>query len=152
MDYSYNGSDNPPVSGVLLAFCLIRTVVSPANALYHVAKVVPELAIAGCPNRILLLGVYCVLFTLLSVFSFAVGVNLWLVRKDAVTMARRYLATYLVANFAYFAFWVLLMRPRTQIAYAEMGWYHVVGPMGAFALWFVYPDHSKRVERTFNLS
>jgi uncharacterized membrane protein YozB (DUF420 family) len=134
----------------LLAFCLILTVVSPTNALYHVAKVVPKLASAGSPNRILLLGVYCVLFTLLAAFSFTAGTNLWLVRKGAVTMARRYLLTHLIANFAYFGFWVLLMRPHTQLAFAQMGWYHVVGPIGAFAL-FLYLEHSKRVRETYPL-
>ena len=150
MDSSLDGSVSPPVSGLLLVFCLILTIISPAYALYHVAKVVPLLA-AASPNRILLLGVYCVLFTLLAAFSFFAGTNLWLVRKGAVSMARRYLLTYLIANLAYFGFWALLMRPHTQLAYAEMGWYHVAGPIGAFALWFVYLEHSKRVRETFHL-
>ena len=65
-------------------------------------------------------------------------------------MARRYLLTYLIANFAYFGFWMLL-RPHSQAAYAEMGWYHVVGPIGTFYLWSVYLEHSKRVKETLNL-
>lgn len=67
-------------------------------------------------------------------------------------MARRYLLAYLIANFAYFTFWILVMRPRAQLAYAEMGWYHVVGPIAFFYTWFVYLEHSKRVKETFNLS
>jgi Protein of unknown function (DUF2569) len=146
MNSSHDGSVPPPVSGLLLVFCLILTIISPAYAVYHVAKAVPLLS-AASPNRILLLGVYCVLFTLLAAFSFFAGTNLWLVRKGA----RRYLLTYLVANLAYFGFWALLMRPHTQLAYAEMGWYHVAGPIGAFTLWFIYLEHSKRVRETFNL-
>lgn len=77
------------------------------------------------------------------------GLRLWLVKPHAVGFARRFLLTYLIANAAYFVFWIVVIRPTTQVAYAEMGWYHVVGPAASVFLWYTYLEHSKRVRSTY---
>src|SRR5205814_10541183 len=82
-------------------------------------------------------------------FSFRAGLNLWLVKPDAVRFARRYLLTYLIANIAYFVFWTLVVRPTQMLGLTEMGWYHVVGPIASTALWYFYLEHSKRVRDTY---
>jgi len=140
------------ISGWLLVLCLVLTVIYHASSLYKLfANIVPMLSSAENPKRILLLGVYCVLFGALALLSFAAGLQLWLVRPHAVIFARRFWLTYLIANVAYFCFWVLLFRPGRGVSLAEMGWQHVAGPILPFALWSVYLEHSKRVRETYPL-
>jgi hypothetical protein len=62
------------------------------------------------------------------------GLRLWLIKPNAVNYAERYLLRYLIANVSYFLFWILGIRPTTQVAFAEMVWYHVVGPVASAAL------------------
>jgi Protein of unknown function (DUF2569) len=138
------------ISGWLLVLCLVLTVISPGSSLYQIfANIVPRLGTAENPNRILLLGVHCVLFGALAMFSFATGLKLWLVRPGAVTFTRRFWLTYLIANIAYFGFWMLLFHPSRGVGLAAMGYEHVAGPILPFALWSVYLQHSKRVRETY---
>jgi uncharacterized protein DUF2569 len=140
------------ISGWLLVLCLVLTFLYPGSSLYQIfANIVPMLSSAENPKRILLLGVYCVLFGALAMFSFAAGLQLWLVRPHAVTFARRFWLTYLIANVAYFGFWMLLFHPHRGVGLAAMGWEHVAGPILPFALWSVYLEHSKRVRETYPL-
>jgi len=138
------------VSGWLLVLCLILTVSYPALTLYRIfSHTIPSLIAAHALNRILLLSVYSLVFIAMSGLSVVAGVRLWLVKPDAVRFARGYLVTSLIANIAYFMFWIIVMRPTTQLAFAQMGWYHVVGPVAAVALWYSYLEHSKRVRATY---
>ena len=138
------------VSGWLLALCLILTVVFPATSLYRIiSHTIPTAIAAHALNRIVLLSVYSLLFSALAVLSFMAGLRLWLVKPHAVGLARRFLLTYLIANAAYFVFWIAVIRPTTQVAYAEMGWYHIVGPAASVFLWYTYLEHSKRVRNTY---
>lgn len=138
------------VSGWLLALCLILTIVFPATSLYRIISHTILTAItARTLNRIVLLSVYSLLFSTLAVFGFMAGLRLWLVKPHAVVFARRFLLTYLIANLAYFAFWSAVIRPTKQIAYAEMGWYHIVCPIAFVFLWYTYLEHSKRVRNTY---
>ena len=69
------------ISGWLLVLCLALPIVYPGSLLYQLfANIIPRFGTAENPNRILLLGVYCVLFSALALFSFAAGLKLWLVR------------------------------------------------------------------------
>lgn len=139
------------VGGWLLVFCLILTVVYPTTSLYRIfSHSIPTAFAAHALSRILLLTVYSVLFGAVAVFSFITGLRLWLVKPNAVDLARRYLLTYLIANVPYFLFWILVIRPTKQVAFAEMGWYHVVGPVASVALWYTYLEHSKRVRNTYS--
>jgi hypothetical protein len=145
-------SDSVPaeVSGWLLALCLILTVVFPATSLYRIiSHTIPTAIAAHTLNLIVLLSVYSLLFSALAVFSFMAGLRLWLVKPHAVGLARRFLRTYLIANAAYFVFWIAVIRPNKQVAYAEMGWYHIVGPAASVFLWYTYLEHSKRVRNTY---
>jgi hypothetical protein len=138
------------VSGWLLALCLILTIVFPATSLYRIiSHTIPTVIAAHTLNRILLLSVYSLLFSALAVFSFVAGLRLWLVRPHAVGFTRRFLQAYLIANAAYFVFWIAVIRPAKQVAYAEMGWYHIVGPAAFVFLWYIYLEHSKRVRNTY---
>lgn len=138
------------VSGWLLAFCLILTIVFPATSLYRIiSHSIPTAISAHSLNRILLFSVYSLLFSVLAVWSFVAGLRLWLVKPHAVAFARRFLLTYLIANAAYFVFWVAIIRPTKQVAFAEMGWYHIVGPAVYVYLWHTYLEHSKRVRYTY---
>ncbi len=138
------------VSGWLLALCLILTVVFPATSLYRIiSHTIPTAIGAHTLNRIVLLSVYSLLFSALAVLSFMAGLRLWLVKPHAVGFARRFLLTYMIANAAYFVFWIAVIRPTTQVAYAEMGWYHIVGPAASVFLWYTYLGHSKRVRSTY---
>jgi hypothetical protein len=141
------------VSGWLLVLCLILTFVYPATSLYRIfSHTIPMVIAAHTPSRILLLSVYSLAFTAVAVFSFLTGLRLWLIKPNAVDLARRYLLTYLIANVSYFLFWILVIRPTTQVAFAEMAWYHVVGPAVSAALWYSYLEHSKRVRSTYLVS
>jgi len=138
------------VSGWLLALCLILTIAFPATSLYRIiSHTIPAVIAAHTLNRILLLSVYSLLFSALAVLSFVAGLRLWLVKPHALGFTRRFLLTYLIANAAYFVFWIAVIRPTTQVAYAEMGWYHVVGPAAFVFLWYTYLEHSKRVRNTY---
>jgi hypothetical protein len=140
----------PAVTGWLLVLCLLLTFVYPASSLYAIFwHAVPKLIDAHNSTSMLLLGVYSNVFAALAVFSFWAGVNLWLVKPYAVRFARRYLLGYLIVNIAYFAFWMLVVRPTYMPGVAEMGWYHVAGPMASTALWYFYLEHSKRVRETY---
>lgn len=138
------------VGGWLLALCLILTIVFPVTSLYRIiSHTIPTVVAAHTVNRILLLSVYSLLFSTLAVLSFVAGLKLWLAKPNAVGFARRFLLTYVIANAAYFAFWIAVMRPTKQVAFAEMGWDHIVGPAAFVFLWYTYLEHSKRVRGTF---
>jgi hypothetical protein len=140
------------VGGWLLVLCLVLTVTYPASGLYRVFwHTVPNLIAAHSPARTVLLSVYSVLFLALAAFSLIAGLKLWLVKPDAVRFARRFLLVSLTANVAYFLFWMAVMRPTQPVSFAEMGWYHVVGPIAQTALWYFYLEHSKRVRTTYGL-
>ena len=141
----------PALTGWLLFLCLILTLVYPATTLYHImAHTVPSLIKDHNPARTVLLSVYSIVFTTVAALSFIAGLKLWLVKHDAVRFARRWLWTYLIANIAYFVFWVVVTKPHQSLSLAEMGWYHVVGPIPSFALWYSYLEHSKRVRATYS--
>jgi hypothetical protein len=138
------------VGGWLLAFCIILTIATPAQFGYEIfVNVIPKLTRSD-DVRLTVLGiVYCVMLGTLGACSARAGFSLWTVKPRAVASARRFLWAFLFSNFAYFCFWVLLMKPRQASRLAAMGWYHVVGPVGFFWLWFVYLEHSKRVRETY---
>ena len=139
------------MDGWLLFFCLILTFVYPATSLYHIVMhTVPSLFRGHGLSFIFLLSVYCLVFTVLAVFSFIAGLKLWLVKAEAVRFARTWLWTYLVGNFAYFVLWLIIVKPQHSVILAVMGWYHAVGPIATFALWYFYLEHSKRVRATFS--
>lgn len=138
------------VDGWLLALCLLLTFVYPATSFYQIFRyTLPRFIGAHDATRMLLLGTYSVLFSAVAVLSFSAGLKLWLVKPHAVRYARRWLLGYLFANIGYFVFWAIVVRPRETLDLAEMGWYHVVGPIGSTALWYVYLEHSKRVRQTY---
>jgi len=85
----------------------------------------------------------------MAVLSFTAGLKLCLVRPDAVRFVRRWLWMYLIANFAYFGLWIAIANKPNPLSLAEMGWYHVVGPIPSFARWYFYLEHSKRVRATY---
>jgi hypothetical protein len=141
----------PEVTGWLLFLCLNLTLVYPATTLYHIlTHTVPTLIRSQNPAFTVLLSVYSITFTTVAVLSFIAGLNLWLVKPHAVRFARRQLWTYLITNIAYFVFWVVVAKPHQSLSLAEMGWYHVVGPIPSFALWYFYLEHSKRVRATYS--
>ena len=138
------------VGGWLLVFCLILTIAYPATSLIVIfSHTVPTAISARTINRMLLLSVYSGAFGILALLSLVAGLKLWLIKPHAVRFARRYLLTYLATNTAYFIFWIAIIRPNTQAAYLEMGYYHVVTPVASFALWWSYLEHSKRVRDTY---
>lgn len=138
------------VSGWLLTLCLILTFVYPGTSFYRIfSHTIPTAISTHALNRMLLLFVYAGVFSVVAVLSFVAGLKLWLVRPHAVRFARRYLVTYLIANVGYFIFWIAVIWPTERVAYAEMGWYHVVAPVGSVALWYSYLEHSKRVRKTY---
>ena len=146
-----DGSSVPAeVGGWLLALCLILTIVFPATSLYRIISHTISTAIAAHTlNGVVLLSVYSLLFGGLGVLSFVAGLRLWLVKPRAVGFARRFLLTYLIANATYFVFWIAVIRPTSKVAYAQMGWDHVVGPAASAFLWYTYLEHSKRVRNTY---
>ena len=140
----------PAVVGWLLFLCLLLTLVFPATTLYRIlAHTLPSLLEENSPRSIFLLIVYCVVSAGLAVFSVIAGLKLWLVRPGAVTFARRWLWAYLITHLAYFGLWVAIAKQLTSLSLAAMGWNHVVGPIGSFALWYFYLEHSKRVRETY---
>jgi hypothetical protein len=139
----------PPVTGWLLLLCLLLTLVYPATSVYRILKALPSFFDGHSPRFIFLLSAYCVVFLGLAVLGFIAGLKLWLVTPDAVRYARRWLWTYLFANFAYFGLWLVSAKHLSSLSVAEMGWYHVVGPIPSFALWYFYLENSKRVRATF---
>ena len=140
----------PEVGGWLLLLCLGLIVVYPTSSLYHIfSHTIPNLIGAHSPARILLLSVYSVVFIVVAFFSIIAGLKLWLVKPGAVRFAKRYLLLYLIANITYFFFWMLIARPHLIISFAEMGWGHIVGPIGATVLWYFYLENSKRVRETY---
>lgn len=142
-------SDNTGVGGWLLLLCLIL-IIYPAMSFYRIlSHTIPTLIAAHGVGRTLLLSVYCLLFSGIAILSFVTGVRLWLVKPNAVAFAQRYLLTYLIANAAYFVFWIAVMRPTQQVSYAQMAWYHIVGPAASVFLWYTYLEHSKRVRCTY---
>jgi len=140
----------PAVVGWLLFLCILLTFVFPATTLYRIlVQTLPSLLGEHNPRSIFLLTVYCVVSGGLAVFSVIAGLKLWLVRPGAVRFARRWLCAYLIANFAYFGLWAAIAKQLTSPSLAAMGWNHVVGPIGSFALWYFYLEHSKRVRETY---
>jgi Protein of unknown function (DUF2569) len=140
----------PVVSGWLLLFCLSLTIAYPGTILYRIfSHTIPRLTHAHTAALVFLLTTYSLLFGAMSIFSFLVGLRLWLVSPGAVRFARHYLRISIGANMAYFVFWILLFRPSQSLSLAQMGWSHVAGPLLYFALWYSYLEHSKRVRATY---
>jgi hypothetical protein len=97
-----------------MALWLILTIVLPSTSLYRInAHTIPTAIAAHTLNRILLLSV-SLLFSALAVLSFMAGLRLWLVKPHAVGFARRFLLTYLIANAAYFVFWIAVIGPLNK--------------------------------------
>jgi hypothetical protein len=139
------------VEGWLLVLCLILTLVAPAVGLYHIIEhTIPILLRVHDFRNAYLLSVYLVVFSGLIIYSFVAGVRLWLIKPGAVRFAKRYFWTFLVANLAYFLFWVMVVRPKLLSSYAAMAWSHVVGAILPFTLWYFYLEHSKRVRATYS--
>src|SRR5215469_12466350 len=89
----------PAVTGWLLFLCLILTLVYPVTTLYHIlAHTVPSLIKDHDPAHTILLIIYSIVFATVAVLSFIAGLKLWLVKRDAVRFAKRWLWTYLIAN------------------------------------------------------
>jgi len=142
----------PEVGGWLLVLCLILTIATPAVCLFRIfSHTIPALMGAHASTRIVLLSVYSILFVSIAILSLIAGLKLWLVKPNAVGFAKKYLLIYWIANVAYFAVWIALLRPTRGVSFAEMGWYHVVGPTLPVALWYSYLEHSKRVRATYSV-
>ena len=138
------------VGGWLLLLCLVLTFVSPATALYTLfLHVVPALMRAKTPNGITILTVRCGLTLTLAIFSFIAGLKLWFVKPGAVVFAKLYLLLYLAGNIAFFLLWLTMFRSAPGAQLAQMAWYHVVGPIPSFALWYFYLENSNRVRATY---
>lgn len=141
----------PAVGGWLTVLCLVLVFGAPATAAYSVFwQTLPKLISADNVARAVLLGVYCVVFTGLAIGSVLAGVKLWLVQPKADLFARKYLLTYLAGHIGYFVFWFLLTRPTETLSLADLGWHHVVAPIGSTALWYFYLENSTRVSETYS--
>jgi hypothetical protein len=143
----------PPPTGVegwVLFLCLALALFAPLADFYHIiCSTVQRLLNAQSFRTLFWSSVYSATFAGLGIFSVIAGVRLWLIKPGAVKLARRYLWTYLIVNSGYFALWIAIMRPKQLQSFAEMGWYHIAGPVVPFALWSVYLEHSKRVRATY---
>ena len=141
----------PTVGGWLLVLCLLLVFVSPATAIYSVFwHALPKLFAAASISRIVLSSVYCATFLGVAICSVWAGLKLWLIQPSADKFARKYLLGYLTANVAYFAFWYAISRSTDSLSLAQMGWYHVVAPIGSTALWYFYLENSVRVRETYS--
>jgi hypothetical protein len=139
------------VAGWLLLFCLILTIVYPASTFYAVGWLtIPVLLSTSGHFQALTLGVYCIVFTGLAIFSIIAGLKLWMIKPQAVIIAKRFLLAYFAGNVAYFAFWLIMTRPNTPLSLALMVWYHVVSPIAFTILWNAYLNRSKRVRATYS--
>jgi hypothetical protein len=85
-----------------------------------------------------------------AICSVWAGLELWLVKPNADRFARKYLLGYLAAHITYFVFWYILVRPTDTLSLAQMGWYHVAGPILPTALWYFYLENSTRVRETYS--
>src|SRR6185437_8531630 len=138
------------VEGWLLVLCFILTVITPITGFYHIFRhTIPNLLGTHNFRHMYLLSFYTVIFSSLMIYSFVAGLKLWMIKSEAVSFARRYLWTYLIANIAYFVFWVIVVQPTQLSSFAAMGWDHVVGAILPFTLWYFYLEHSKRVRATY---
>ena len=140
----------PAIKGWLLLFCLILTVVNPLAALYELATVVvPAFLATHVVNVSWLLAVQALLLAGLPIFSVVAGIRLWLIKAGAVATTRRFLWAYLLLSIGYFVLWIIVMHPSSMLNLAAIGFGFVVRPIGFFAIWFSYLEHSKRVRETY---
>lgn len=140
----------PEVGGFLVVLCFALVVVYPASELYEVfVRVGPKLMASHNTKSSAVLAAYIVIFTSLAMFSVSAGLRLWRVRPGAVEFAKKYLLAYLISNAAYFIFWYSLFRSTNRLLLAEMGWYHLVGPIASVTLWYTYLENSDRIRQTF---
>jgi hypothetical protein len=139
----------PGVAGWLAVLCLIL-MVSAGTIFYDIAAVtIPTLIRAQTARLAVLLGAYSVLFTITASLSLTAGAKLWLIKPDAVSFAKRFLAIHLIAHIAYFLLWTAIIRPDELHSIMQTAWYHVVGPAGFVYLWSSYLQHSRRVRETY---
>jgi len=139
------------VQGWLLFLCIVLTFLYPATSFYQILfRIIPKIVSSHGRERAVLLGVYSVVFIAVAILSVAAGLKLWLIKNGAVKFARLWLMTYLLVNFGYFLFWMAITHPIQPVRFAEMGWYHVVGPTLPFTLWYFYLEHSRRVRATYS--
>jgi hypothetical protein len=141
----------PAIAGWLLLFCVILTVVNPLASAYEVATVVmPTFFATHVEGVAWLLAIQALLIGGLAIFSVVAGLRLWLIKAGAVATARRFLWSYLLLSIAYFVLWIVVVRSNSTLNLAAIGFAFVARPIGFFAVWFSYLDHSKRVRETYS--
>lgn len=140
----------PAIKGWLLLFCVILAVVNPLAAVYELATVViPAFLATHVLNVSWLLAVQALLIAGLAIFSVVAGIRLWLIKANAVATARRFLWAYLLLSIGYFVLWIIVVRPSSMLNLAAIAFGFIVRPIGFFAIWFSYLEHSKRVRETY---
>jgi hypothetical protein len=138
------------VGGWLWVLCFCLVVVAPITSFYHLfLGTFSRLRHAHTLRVAYLLTCYFVVFSAVAAYGFFAGLRLWLVKPGAVSLAKKYLWAYLLANLSYFVFWMVVMQPKQLLSFEAMGWYHVVGAILPFTLWYFYLEHSKRVRATY---
>ena len=140
------------VSGWLLLLCIILAVVYPASVFRGLYQdIFPELAGSRSATQTSILGVYSLLLIGTTAFSFIAGLKLWLIKPGAVGFAKSYFMVHLASHFAYFVFWITIVSSAQPLDIALMALYQLVRPMGTFAIWYSYLQHSRRVRATYSL-
>ncbi len=141
----------PVIDGWLFWLCFQLILIVPAGTLYRITtNTWLALVRPSDPIRMLLAGVYLVVFMAIAVLSFTAGIRLWAIKPDAVRLAQIFFRMFLCAHLGYLALWCLLMRPNISVSLARMIEAHMALPLPFFFVWTSYLEHSKRVKETYS--
>ena len=76
--------------------------------------------------------------------------KLWLVKRGAVDLAKRFLILCLIGDAAIFGAWAVLVGPSKAASYDRMVAELIVAPLFQALIWYSYLATSVRVRETFS--
>lgn len=139
----------PGVKGWLLFFCISLTILTPLSALVgiiiewnvtkHYFGVIPNL------ENAVMLKIFATI--VLSIFSIYSGIQLWTVKVNAVSKAKKFLFVSLAFGLIVPSVFIAMVSLPNLISDAIK---IAFGSIVHFAVWFLYLQRSKRIKATFS--
>ena len=140
------------VGGWLLLFCIGLTILSPLRNLGSINQTLEAVKLVGgrFPGFVTIAYIEIVLIVAMVVFSIYAGISLWIIKPNAVTIAKFYLLFVVVVAIIDFVLVISIDMP--EMAMREVTTAAVFGIVGSVlysGVWFAYLNNSKRVEATY---
>jgi hypothetical protein len=133
------------VRGWLLFLCLLLMIVSPLTVLYQTSEIVRSRLWTHLTVGLL----FYVVYLGLAGFSFAAGLSLLLMRRNAVTVAKLFLSATAIFAVTFYLWMAWRSWTDPTLDPVELASRVLPGPILFMAVWYGYLAKSKRVRNTY---